>query len=77
MDNQHIKGSFAEIRELRDEADEKEKMLIKRLEEEGMLSALDTILLSSGIIGFGGKDNGKMLETLVLECIEKRPPNNL
>ena len=74
MDNQSIKTAFAEIRKLRNDADEKEKVLIKQLEEEGMLSALDTILLSSGIIGFGGKDNGKMLETLVLGCIEKRQP---
>ena len=73
MDIKDIKNAFVEIRELRDKASEKEGQLIKRLEGDGMLSPVDAILLSSGIVSFGGRDNGGMLEALILAAVSKTP----
>lgn len=71
MTEQEIRSAFAEIIGLRDNANKKENELIKRLGEEGVLLPMDTILLSSGLASFGGRDNGKMLEALVLAAMQK------
>lgn len=71
MTEQEIRSAFAEIIELRDNANKKENELIKRLGEEGVLLPMDTILLSSGLASFGGRDNGKMLEALVLSAMQR------
>lgn len=70
MTEQEIRSAFAEIKELRDKASEKEKEVIIRLEEEGLLSQADAIFLSLGIVSFGGRDNGGMLEALVLAATQ-------
>lgn len=71
MNIEEIKSAFIEIRELRDKASEKEKQLIKHLEDDGMLSPADAILFSSGIASFGGSDNGRMLEALICAAVSK------
>ena len=71
MTKQEIRSAFSEIKELRDKASEKEKELIKRLEEEGQISSPDAIVLSSGIVNFGGRDNGGMLEAIIFSVIKQ------
>lgn len=71
MNIDEIKSTFAEIRELRDEANQKEKQLIQQLQDEGLLPPFSTLLLLGGFGGLWGGDNGKMLEILVMDAINK------
>ena len=72
MKEEEIRSTFDRIKELRHKADQKEKQLIKHLEEDGLLSRADAILLSSRIVSFGGRDDGTALEALVLASVSRK-----
>lgn len=71
MKIEEIKQTFKEIGELRKKARDKETQLVRQLEQEGVLSAAEAILLSSSFPGWGIGGNGQAIEAIVIAALDR------
>lgn len=72
MKIEEIKQTFKEIGELRKLARDKEIQLVRQLEQEGVLSAAEAILLGSGFPGWGISGGGQAMEAIVIAALDRK-----
>lgn len=72
MKIEEIKQTFEEIGELRKLARDKEIQLVRQLEQDGVLSAAEAILLGSGLPGWGISGSGQAMEAIVIAALDRK-----